>query len=170
MHSSLVPCWREQHNTWLRFERLTTRTVPVPDWVAEIFSAQAQPAAAALCADEEGYLILQWPDETLLKQLTPSLTTLAARSKRALICTAAHPSAGADAVQLRYFAPQYGVDEDPATGSAMRVLADYWSDRFHTLTAQQCSREGGLLLARVAKTHVEVGGRCRLVQLTTQNV
>ena len=61
---------------------------------------------------------------------------------------------------MRYFAPQYGVEEDIATGSAMRVLAQYWSSRFKQLTVYQCSPQGGLLLSRHTATHVEVGGRC----------
>jgi len=29
----------------------------------------------------------------------------------------------------RYFAPNHGIDEDPATGSAHCVLTPYWADR-----------------------------------------
>jgi predicted PhzF superfamily epimerase YddE/YHI9 len=56
------------------------------------------------------------------------------------------------------------VAEDTATGSAMRILADYWSPRFTSLTAVQCSSEGGLLLAILAPDHVEIGGHCLTVR------
>ena len=169
MNNSQIMGWHEQANTWLRFSRLPTKCLPVPDWVAEVFPQQQQPIAAASCGDEHGYLILQWPDKFTLKQLTRPLDCLSELSQRALICTSAHPCVGPDAVQLRYFAPQYGVDEDPATGSAVRVLAEYWSHRFTSLTAQQCSHQGGLLLARWTPKHIDVGGRCKILETTTKN-
>lgn len=169
MHNSLVHSWCEQNDTWLRFKRLPTTALPVPEWVEGVFPGLPPPIAAAACGDEQGYVILRWPDEFGLRQLDPSLARFSKQSQRALICTSAHPSLGADAIQLRYFAPQYGVAEDPATGSAMRVLADYWSNRFSSLTAQQCSAEEGLLLARVTPEHVEVGGRCQITPMKTNN-
>jgi len=169
MHDSLIQSWREQATTWLRFVRLPTTPVAMPDWTNEIFPAQQQPVAAAISGAARGYLILQWPDDFMLKALEPSLGQLAGHSARALICTSAQPSVGADAIQLRYFAPQYGVNEDSATGSAMRVLADYWSHRFLTLSAQQCSPTGGFLLSRFGPTHVQVGGRCHIAIIKRTN-
>ena len=160
MNNSLVSSWREQANTWLQFIRPPTTALVIPDWVAEIFPAQLQPVAAAISGDERGYLILQWPDGAMLKTLVPSLEQLADHTTRALICTSAQPSQRTDAIQLRYFAPQYGVNEDTATGSAMRVLAAYWSHRYLTLTAQQCSPKGGFLLSRITRTYAQIGGRC----------
>jgi predicted PhzF superfamily epimerase YddE/YHI9 len=169
MNSSAVPSWSEQGQTWLRFERLPTLACPVPAWVGEVFPGTSQPVSAATCGDEQGYLVLQWADGFSLEALPSPHDRFSALSRRALICTSAQPSVGADAIQLRYFAPQYGVAEDAATGSAVRVLADYWSPRFASLTAQQCSPEGGRLLARIATDHVEVGGRCIPLQMTTSH-
>ena len=164
MNHTLVPSWQQQEVTWLRFQRLPTAACPVPDWVVEVFPHQPQPIAASVCGEEQGYLILQWPDDLHLKSLAEPLACLSGLSQRALICTAAHPSMGEDAIQLRYFTPQYGVPEDAATGSAMRVLAEYWSTRFTHLTAQQCSPAGGLLFAKWTPGHIDVGGRCRLLK------
>ena len=168
MSNSHILGWHEDANTWLRFNRLSTQCIPVPAWVSDVVPQQQQPITAASCGGEQGYLILQWPDEFTLKQLTQPQECLSSLSQRALICTSAHPSVGADAIELRYFAPQYGVDEDPATGSAVRVLAEYWSHRFTRLTAQQCSLEGGLLLARWTPAHIDVGGRCEILEAKTQ--
>jgi predicted PhzF superfamily epimerase YddE/YHI9 len=162
MNHSLVPSWRHQKMTWLRFKRLATTACPVPDWVVEVFPNQPQPIAASVCGEEQGYMILQWPDDFHLKSLSQPLGCLSERSQRALICTAAQTSVGADAIALRYFAPQYGVPEDTATGSAMRVLAEYWSPRFTGLTAEQCSPAGGLLFAKWTPGHIDVGGRCSI--------
>lgn len=165
MNNNLVISWSEQGMTWLRFERLPTTACPIPPWVANVFPGLPTPHAAAICSSEEGYLVLQWPDEFQLQQLSPPLACLSEYSQRALICTSAHPSVGTDAIQLRYFAPQYGVPEDIATGSAVRVLADYWAPRFTRLTARQCAPVAGALLARSSVAHVEVGGRCNSLKL-----
>ena len=160
MHQSTVHCWRSDGLTWLRFRRESVVAATVPAWTAAVFPQQPQPVAAATCGGERGYLVLQWPDDCDLRDLSPPGRGLTQWSQRAVICTAAQPASGNAAITLRYFAPQYGVPEDAATGSAVRVLADYWSHRFNTLSAVQCSPEGGLLMTRLAPDHVEVGGYC----------
>lgn len=63
----------------------------------------------------------------------------------------------------RFFAPAYGIDEDPVTGSAHATLAVFWSERLsakgHVLTAYQASRRGGLLRVRTREDRVEVVGQ-----------
>ncbi len=164
MNGSLVSCWQREDITWLRFQRACTVPCAVPEWVTEVFPDQLQVVAAASCGDTRGYLVVQWPDDFDLRRLAAPGSCLSDRTNRAIICTAAQPSTGTDAITLRYFAPQYGVVEDAATGSALRILADYWSPRFTSLTAVQCSSQGGLLLAMLATDHVEIGGHCLTVR------
>uniref|UniRef100_A0A3B5A7L3 Phenazine biosynthesis like protein domain containing n=1 Tax=Stegastes partitus TaxID=144197 RepID=A0A3B5A7L3_9TELE len=47
----------------------------------------------------------------------------------------------------RYFAPWFGIPEDPVTGSAHTVLGSYWSEKLgkKKMLAYQCSRRGGEL-------------------------
>ncbi|XP_069877078.1 phenazine biosynthesis-like domain-containing protein isoform X2 [Dipodomys merriami] len=47
----------------------------------------------------------------------------------------------------RYFAPWWGVAEDPVTGSAHTILSSYWSQQLgkKEMRAFQCSRRGGEL-------------------------
>tara|TARA_R110002072_G_scaffold85210_6_gene192785 strand:- start:3252 stop:3968 length:717 start_codon:yes stop_codon:yes gene_type:complete len=160
MNGSVVPSWREGDATWLRFAGIRSHTCAVPDWVPHVFRGVDLPTAAAVAGNEQGYLVLQWPDNFDLKGLTPPTVMVGEYTERALICTAARPQWGAGAIQLRYFAPQYGVFEDAATGSAMRVLAHYWASRFSRLVAHQASSAGGLLLSRYHPSHVDVGGCC----------
>ncbi len=63
-------------------------------------------------------------------------------------------------IQYRYFAPQFGVPEDSATGSAMRVLAAYWQQRGYgdEQRALQRSAAGGWLLSRVEGERTWIGG------------
>jgi predicted PhzF superfamily epimerase YddE/YHI9 len=160
MNGSRIASWCEGDITWLRFNGMRTAHCAVPEWLQQVFSAAAPVQAAATGGDAHGYLVLQWPDGFNLQQLSRPGEVLSAFTERALICTSAQPEWGEGFIQLRYFAPQYGVDEDAATGSAMRVLAQYWSPRFQALTAYQCSPSGGLLKSRHTAACVEVGGRC----------
>jgi PhzF family phenazine biosynthesis protein len=65
----------------------------------------------------------------------------------------------------RYFAPTYGVPEDPVTGSAHCTLTPYWAARLDkpSLRARQVSRRGGELSCALAGDRVHLGGKARLV-------
>lgn len=65
----------------------------------------------------------------------------------------------------RYFAPTFGVNEDPVTGSAYCTLAPYWAAQLgkEALRARQVSRRGGELSCAVAGDRVHIGGKARLV-------
>ena len=60
----------------------------------------------------------------------------------------------------RYFAPAFGIDEDPVTGSAHCALAPYWAERLGrpTLTARQVSKRGGTLEVTVDGDRVRLTG------------
>ena len=73
---------------------------------------------------------------------------------------------GRDGVDFvsRYFAPNYGVDEDPVTGSAHCVLAPYWAARLgkEQLTARQISARGGELTCTLRGDRVTIAGHAVL--------
>lgn len=160
MNNSHIASWREGKLTWLSFNTLSTHRCQLPEWVAQVFPGQQAAIVAATAGDEQGYLVLQWPDGFSLSSLPKALAIVADYTQRALICTAAQPRQGKGAIELRYFAPQHGVIEDLATGSAMRVLSHFWSGRFQQLSAWQCSATGAELFANFKGQHVEIGGRC----------
>ena len=64
----------------------------------------------------------------------------------------------------RYFAPNYGVDEDPVTGSAHCVLTPYWAARLgkEQLTARQISARGGELTCTLRGARVTIAGHAVL--------
>jgi PhzF family phenazine biosynthesis protein len=64
----------------------------------------------------------------------------------------------------RYFAPNYGIDEDPVTGSAHCVLTPYWAKRLgkNELTARQISARGGDLICTLRGDRVTLAGRAVL--------
>ena len=60
----------------------------------------------------------------------------------------------------RYFAPSYGVPEDPVTGSVHCALAPYWASRLGKthLHARQVSKRGGELWCEMAGERVVLKG------------
>jgi PhzF family phenazine biosynthesis protein len=73
---------------------------------------------------------------------------------------------GRDGVDFvsRYFAPNFGVDEDPVTGSAHCVLTPYWAARLgkEQLTARQISARGGELTCTLRGDRVTIAGQAVL--------
>ena len=64
----------------------------------------------------------------------------------------------------RYFAPKFGIPEDPVTGSAHCVLTPYWSQRLgkNQMRARQISKRGGELLCVHAGQRVSISGQAVL--------
>ncbi len=64
----------------------------------------------------------------------------------------------------RYFAPNFGVDEDAVTGSAHCMLAPYWGERLgkKQLAARQLSARGGRIDCVPEGARVRLGGQARL--------
>lgn len=163
MNGSRIKCWQDQRRTWIRLPRIPTTSCAAPYWLSDVLKMNGllDYVATAIAGGEQGYLIVQWRDDQRLHDLPPPGSELANRSQRALIYTAAQPALGEHTIELRYFAPQYGVDEDAATGSALRVLADFWCGRFQYLEAHQASRRGGYLLSQCGENYVDIGGYCQ---------
>lgn len=61
----------------------------------------------------------------------------------------------------RFFAPKFGVPEDPVTGSAHCALIPYWSDKLGKtkLHAYQLSARGGELFCENKGDRVIIAGR-----------
>ena len=88
--------------------------------------------------------IAEVDDEKTLRELRPDMTAIAALEVRGLIVTAPAEDPDLDFVS-RFFAPQFGVPEDPVTGSAHCCLAPWWGNRLGKtrMKARQISTRGG---------------------------
>ncbi|MFQ5783332.1 MAG: PhzF family phenazine biosynthesis protein [Alphaproteobacteria bacterium] len=97
-------------------------------------------------------------DEAAVRALAPDIAAVARLECPGVIVTA--PGDKADFVS-RYFAPKYGIPEDPVTGSAHCVLTPYWTKRLgkSKLVAHQVSARGGELLCEDRGERVVVAGR-----------
>jgi len=100
-------------------------------------------------------------NETMVRNLKPDLAQLEQLDCRGIIVTALGDEC--DFVS-RFFAPRYGVTEDPVTGSAHCLLTPYWSKRLNTqkLIAKQISSRGGIIECELNGDRVSLSGECAL--------
>ncbi len=62
----------------------------------------------------------------------------------------------------RFFAPKYGIDEDPVTGSAFTQLVSYWHQELGKISfhAKQLSSRGGEIWCELIDDRVKLSGKC----------
>jgi PhzF family phenazine biosynthesis protein len=98
--------------------------------------------------------------EHAVRAVQPNIPKIAALGKIGLIITA--PGTECDFVS-RFFAPNYGVNEDPATGSAHCALAPFWSPIFgrSTMIGHQLSPRGGQIGVTLLDDRVLLSGAAR---------
>ncbi len=115
---------------------------PVPvDPPPALIAGLGRRPVEVLAADD--YLAV-FDSEADIRAIVPDQALLGSLDRRGVIVTA--PGADADFVS-RFFAPKFGIPEDPVTGSAHCTLAPYWIARLgkNFLRAKQLSRRGGSL-------------------------
>ena len=101
--------------------------------------------------------------------MTPDFTLLRAISARGFIVTSRSDSSEYDFISS-FFAPAFGVNEDPVTGSAHCCLGPYWAKKLgkEELTAFQASARGGVVKVRVGgDDRVYLGGQAVTVMRGT---
>lgn len=116
-----------------------------------------------LSADD--YLAV-FDNQEAVRGINPDYGLLGQLDLRGVIVTA--PGSDVDFVS-RFFAPKFGISEDPVTGSAHCTLAPYWSDRLgkDVLAARQVSRRGGDILCEVKGSRVLLSGSAVTIMVAT---
>ena len=105
--------------------------------------------------------LVEVPHAAAVRDLTPDFAALLEVETRGIIVTArAEKNYGADFVS-RFFAPRYGIDEDPVTGSAHCSLGPYWAAKLHKkeLVGHQLSGRGGEVRVAVDGHRVRLSGK-----------
>lgn len=122
----------------------------------EVFSVEADPNYYAIFEAEDEVLSIE-PNLNLLEQLHPY----------GVIVTA--PGKNSDCVS-RYFAPSYGIPEDPVTGSIHCALVPYWAHQLNKshIHAYQASPRGGELYCEDKGERVIIAGNA--VKYLTGNI
>ena len=126
----------------------------VPD---DFFQALGHGPLPAEVLEANDTYIAVYEAESAIRSLRPNFARLERLHPYAVAVTA--PGEQIDFVS-RYFAPSYGVPEDPVTGSVHCALAPYWADRLgkERLRALQVSDRGGELWCDVAGNRIVLKG------------
>jgi len=114
----------------------------------------------AILSSVEDLLVVVESEEAV-RELKPDFAALERIECRGIMVTSR--GSRSDFVS-RFFAPRFGVPEDPVTGSAHCVLVPYWSSELHkkSLHAFQISKRGGELFCVNAGDRVKISGKAVL--------
>lgn len=109
------------------------------------------------CLQSEDYIVV-FDDEKSVLNASPDISLLSTLDLRGVAITS--KSKKYDFI-TRFFAPKYGIDEDPVTGSAFTQLIPYWSNKLNktSLTAKQVSKRGGEVGCVYANERVKISGK-----------
>ena len=109
------------------------------------------------CLKSEDYIVV-FDSEEFILNASPDLSRLAELDLRGVAITS--KSNSYDFV-TRFFAPNYGINEDPVTGSAFTQLIPYWANRLNknSLNAKQVSKRGGEVGCVYAGERVQISGK-----------
>jgi len=109
-----------------------------------------------LCSADDYFVIFR--NESDIRGLNPDMGKLRRLGLRGVIVTAKGDDS--DFVS-RFFAPKFGIDEDPVTGSAHCALTPYWARKLNkeNLYARQLSARGGELYCIDRGDRVVISGR-----------
>jgi predicted PhzF superfamily epimerase YddE/YHI9 len=162
--SGVLEVVRSGHRLVMRFPALPARPVEPPPGAAAALGGALQEWRASQESPRQGNYLAVYASEAEVAALTPDIAALGGYGLFGFIATA--PGESVDFVS-RYFAPAFGVPEDPVTGSAHCVLAPYWADRLgrgagERMTARQISPRGGDLTVSLHGDQVHLEGEAVL--------
>ncbi|MCW8932437.1 MAG: PhzF family phenazine biosynthesis protein [Gammaproteobacteria bacterium] len=126
-----------------------------PDQICSAF--QCQPIEC-LCAED--YIVVL-PDEQSVLNAKPDFSLLEKLDLRGVVITA--KGTKYDFIS-RFFAPKYGINEDPVTGSAYTQLVPYWSVQLgrYQFHSKQVSQRGGEIFCELVGERVFISGQAIL--------
>jgi len=133
--------------------------VECPDPPPALLAGLSIPPNEVLWAPDD-YLVVYDSQETVTA-LQPDLSRLEELHSRGVVVTA--QGVDVDFVS-RYFAPSYGIPEDPVTGSTHCMLVPYWAKRLGAMRfhARQLSKRGGDLFCELHDDRVSIAGHAVL--------
>ena len=122
---------------------------------ADLLNAFSEKPLACLQADD---YVLVFENEASIARAQPNFVLLSRLNLRGVAITA--PGNEYDFVS-RFFAPNYGINEDPVTGSSFTQLIPYWSEKLNKkqVRAKQISKRGGVIKGVNAGDRVKISGK-----------
>lgn len=109
------------------------------------------------CLKHTDYIAV-FDNEEIIAAMQPNHDYLKKLDLRGVCATA--PGKNYDFVS-RFFAPRYGIPEDPVTGSAHTQLTPYWAEKLNKtrLSAKQISARGGKLQCELSGDRILISGK-----------
>jgi predicted PhzF superfamily epimerase YddE/YHI9 len=154
--SGLLTAARDGAWIELDFPAKPEQEIAPPEGLLESLGVQR---ARYVGRNDDDYLV-EVDSEDKVRALEPDFARLALIPVRGVMVTSKASTDGADFVS-RFFAPAFGVPEDPVTGSAHCCLTPFWSARLGKteMRALQVSRRSGELRVRLAGDRVKISGQ-----------
>ncbi len=143
----------------LRFPTTAATEISAPEKLLEALGSQA------LWVGQTTYdFLVEVDSEQTLRGLAPDFAELAKLDARGVIVTTASAGSRYDFLS-RYFAPAFGINEDPVTGSTHCALGKYWARKLgkKSLNAYQASSRGGEMSVIVDGEQTILGGAAVIV-------
>ncbi len=136
----------------LDFPARPWRQIEAPPGLAEALGAT--PVAVLQSAD----LIAVLESADAVRDLRPDIAKIVAHLGGSVIVTAAG-GVNAD-ITSRYFAPKYGIPEDPVTGALHTQVVPYWASVLgrNNLVCHQASARGGMMWSELRGDRVRMAG------------
>ncbi len=143
---------RKGNRLEMNFPSIPPKSCAIPEALVQ---GLGQRPIEVLVADD--YLAV-FDNEATVRAIAPNHAMLSQLNLRGVVVTA--PGTDVDFVS-RFFAPKYGIPEDPVTGSAHCELAPYWAKKLgkNVLNAKQVSKRGGNITCEVNADRVSLSGR-----------
>ncbi|HYK54450.1 MAG TPA: PhzF family phenazine biosynthesis protein [Candidatus Eremiobacteraceae bacterium] len=135
----------------LDFPALPAKPVAAPARLAEALGS------APVATLEAKALVAVYPSERDVRSLSPNFDLVSKVHHHGIVVTA--PGDDVDFVS-RFFVPNYGIAEDPATGSTHCTLTPYWAERLGKtkLRGRQLSARGGEFWCELEGDRVLISG------------
>ncbi len=127
----------------------------IPDALLE--GLGREPREVLKTATNDNYFAV-YESESQVRDIEPDFARLATLHPAGVVITA--PGVESDCAS-RYFAPSWGIPEDPATGSIHCGLTPYWAERLgkSEIFARQVSNRGAELHCELRGDRVLIGGQ-----------
>lgn len=156
------PLSARKDGSWIEIDLPTTpsREVEAPPGLLEAVGVRpvhVRETRDRGLGDQDFILVLASEEE--VRAAKPDFTRLR-KFPAGVVVTATAASGGADVVS-RYFAPWWGIDEDPVTGAAHCGILPFWSQRLEKseLLCYQASARGGFVRARLSGDRALLSGQ-----------
>ena len=149
----------------LTMPRVAAQLKAVPGWVHKLLKLNDEficPVFSAVSAEKDGYLLLEFPPVLSIDNFSAlqlDVKKVCDNTRRAIVII--QFDLRNKHLYMRYFAPQYGVVEDSATGSVIRFVADYIDQRYscRNYDVSQCSSQGGFMQVACEDEKVSITAR-----------